>query len=218
MFMFTGKMRLVSVVMALVTMALSGIAMAQNDAPRQGRRGGRMGGRVSVATVPVAALASALNLTADQKTKITAIQSKYQAESKALRPTPGGAPDPSSRQKMRDLTQQTTTEIEAVLTDAQKAKVPDLLKEMGMLRGIGIPLEAVGELKLTEDQKTKLADIAKQTAEKMQGLAPEARREGMQEAMKDAREKAMSLLTDAQKKTLKKYARPANRVGNRRDA
>ncbi len=69
-----------------------------------GRRGG---GPLTVASVPVEALAKPLSLTADQKTKITGIQAKYREDMRALFPQggrggpgggrPGGGPGANAR-------------------------------------------------------------------------------------------------------------------------
>lgn len=207
----TGKFVLMTA-LTLTLAATTVVAFAQ-DAPgqaqpggrqgRQGQRGGR--GRVSVATVPVAALDSALKLTGEQKTKIKAIHDKLAEEMKGARPAPGSPPDPAAMQKLRDLNQQAVKDIEAILTDDQKAKLPDTIKELGALRNAGIPLEVVGDLKLTADQKTKIAAIAKEAQDKVSNLTPEERRAKMRETMQESRDKTMALLTDAQKKVITKF-------------
>jgi protein-tyrosine-phosphatase len=200
-------------------MTASVVASAQppGGGPRgqRGPRGGQMGRAATLATVPVAALEPALKLTADQKTKIAAIQEKYQAESRGLRPQPGGPPDPSAREKLRELNRQATAQIEATLTAEQKAKAPDALKQMTTLRSLGIPLEALGELKLTDAQMKQLDGIAKAAQEKMQAIPQEQRRERMREMMQESQSKAMAVLTEPQKAVAQKHQQRRRDRGNR---
>src|SRR5262249_12006153 len=140
-------------------MALSVTAFAQGE-PGQGggqgggRRFGRQGGRgMGLAMIPVAALDAELKLSADQKTKITAIHAKFEADTKDLRPQPGAQPDQANFQKLRELSQQANQDIQAVLTDQQKAKLPVATRNLMMLRTVGIPIQVYGDLKLTDSQK-----------------------------------------------------------------
>src|SRR5437016_7587999 len=86
----------------LLSAAVCISAAAQQPGPpgggRQGGRGGGFGGgmrggrQVSVANVPVEALEKPLSLSADQKTRITAIQTKAREEMRGMFPQggPGG--------------------------------------------------------------------------------------------------------------------------------
>jgi hypothetical protein len=181
----------------------------------RGQRGQRQGARgargASLATLPVKTLDSILKLTADQKTKVTAIQEKYAADAKPLRPTPGQPADPANTAKLRELGQQASKDIEAVLTADQKTKWADARKDFALFAAAGIPPALYGELKLSADQKTKLEALAKETAEKTRGLAPDQRRAANQEA----RQKAADILTADQKAAIEKY-RKENPRGRRR--
>ena len=151
-----------AVLALLLSLSVAAVAQDNGTAAPQGRRGQRGQGRqVTVAMVPVSALATELNLTADQKTKLTDIQTKYQDAAKALRPAPGTPPDPANRQKMMDLTRQANQDMEVVLNDTQKQKLPETLQEFSTVRAAGIPLEVYSDLKLTDDQKRQIADISK---------------------------------------------------------
>ncbi len=95
----------------IVTMSLPAVAQ-QPGAPgggqgrgqgrgggQRGGFGGRGGGQLTLANVPVEALAKSLGLSADQKTKIEAIQTKHREETRALFPRggrggPGGGGGP----------------------------------------------------------------------------------------------------------------------------
>jgi len=69
-------------------------AQAAPAAGRQGQRGNRGGRAVTLATIPVNTLETILKLTADQKTKVAAIQEKFTADVAPLRPQQGQPANP----------------------------------------------------------------------------------------------------------------------------
>ena len=175
----------------------------------QGQRGqGQRGGRVSLATLPVKALDTALKLSDDQKTKITAIQDKYRTDAQALRPAQGAQPDPANREKLRDLSTKANSDIEAILTKEQNDKVKDTLKELTSLARAGIQPALALEQNLTADQKTKIAAIAADVQQKTQGGGDR------RAAMEEARTKVDAILTTEQKAARDKFM--AERGRNRR--
>jgi hypothetical protein len=203
-------------------LALSSISFGQAPAAgQQGQRGqgrqGRQGGRgaQSLGAIPVAMLDEALKLTADQKTKVTAIHDKYVAETKDLRPKPGEQADPANATKIRDLGRTATTDIQALLTDEQKEKLKELRLVLTGFSTAGIPLDIVGDLKLTAEQKTKLAAIAKDVADKTKDFTPEDRRTKGREINQAARTQAEALLTAEQKTAIEKYNKEHPRPGRR---
>jgi protein CpxP len=181
----------------------------QNQAG-QGRGQGRRGGRISLATLPVATLDTALKLTADQKTKVTAIQEKYRTDSQALRPAQGAQPDPANAQKLRELTMKTNTEIEAILSKDQNEKFKEIVKELTGITRAGIPAALALELDLTADQKAKIEAIAKETQTKVQSGGDR------RAAMEEARTKIDAILTAEQKAKRDKFmAERGNRTRRR---
>jgi len=193
---------------------------------RQGRggqgRGGQFGrgGQVTLVTVSPNVLGSELSLTDDQKTKIKGIQEQAAKDLQALRPQAGGgapANPQETQQKRRDITMKATTDIQAVLTDDQKTKSGPLLKKLTAVQSVGIPIGVYGDLKLTDDQVTKLTDVsAEVTKERTQKLADAqaaqqagdtAKAQEIRQSMRTTgpNEKAMAILTDAQKEAVTKY-------------
>jgi Spy/CpxP family protein refolding chaperone len=85
----------------------------------QGRKGGGGGGRGGrggmTAEARVTALDQAVALTADQKTKITAIYTKLQEKIQAI-------PQEERFAKMQELNQAASKEVRALLTPEQQAK------------------------------------------------------------------------------------------------
>jgi len=185
---------------------------------RQGR--GQGGGRgAALATIPIATLDSYLKLTADQKAKITAIQAQYKEDMKAFVPAQGGTPpDPQTAQDMRQKSRAVSTkadaDIKAVFTDDQTKAVDTMNKDLQAYRGVGIPVEILPDLKLTEDEHTKIATIADDSQKEMAAKRQEAQQAGgdpaaMRQAMTDMRkathDKIIAVLTTSQKATLEAY-------------
>lgn len=199
---------------ALGLSLIAGPMLAQ-AAPAAGRgqgRGQNRGARgVSLANLPLNTFDSILKLTADQKTKATAIQEKYTADTKPLRPTQGQPADPANTAKLREVTTQANKDLEALLTDDQKTRWTAARKDLVLYTSAGIPLALFTELKLTDDQKAKLQAIQKETTEKAQALPQDQRRAAMQEA----RQKAAEVLTADQKAAIEKYNKEHPRARRR---
>jgi len=214
-------------ILLAVTINTSAFAQGQPPGGGGGGRGfgrGGFGGQPSLATTPVPYLAWALNHNDDQKTKIQAVQDKVRTDMRAaFQPDASGQrPDPATAQaKMKEVQDQAKTDIEAVLTDTQKKKTESVLKEAGTYNSVGLPLGAVPDLKLTADQKTKLADIGAAVAKEQQATMKEmqdARQNqdqqkmqelftSMQSSRKATQEKVQAILNDEQKAALDKYVK-----------
>ncbi len=202
-----GSLLLIPAVSAIAQEAPApGNAQGQGQ-PQRGQRGGR-GGQLSLISVPVSALKSGLKLTDDQAKKIEEIQKKTRADLRALR-QPGQQQTPEDFQKMRELNTKATKEIEALLNDEQKKAAPALVKEFSSFALVGLPITILESLKLTDDQKKKILEIADKTQKEMAALTPEERRQKGRELRQSSREEASKLLTDDQKKILEKAQQEA---------
>jgi Spy/CpxP family protein refolding chaperone len=190
-------------------MGLSVVAQAQQPGqPGQGRGQGRgQRGQASLATLPIDTVAKLLSLTADQKTKVAAIQTKLQEDSRALRPQQGQQPDPAARQKRAELNTEAIKQIDAILTDEQKKKFSSARDEMAVLRAVGAPMGMMGELKFSDEQKKKIADMQKENQAKLQGLSREERQAKGREMQQEMRTKVEALLTAEQKAQIEKYVK-----------
>jgi Spy/CpxP family protein refolding chaperone len=214
----SGKLIALAAVAATLSVGITAVAQ-QPPGGGGGRRqgGGRGFGAPTLANTPAAVLADGLKLSATQKAKVQAIQDQYRKDMTALRPPQGQQPaDPQEmRQKMTSLTEETTKSIEGVLTAEQNKQAPAFLKSVGGYRTVGIPLEVVPDLKLTSDQKSKIAAIADAAQKQIQDEIAKAQAvgggqggggfQGIQELMKANRDKAAAVLTPSQKATLDKY-------------
>jgi Spy/CpxP family protein refolding chaperone len=206
-------MNLIQKISVLGGIALS-LAIVASPAMAQGGNGGgggrRRGGQVNISQIPVKILAPALKLTDDQKTQIFAIETKLQADIKALE-------EPNIPQQSRPLIQKANADITALLTDDEKALVPALNNDIQALNTAGVPTAALEELNLTDDEKTQIIKIGTDARADMRAKMQAANGDQTQtrQIMTDSRAAALALttavLTDDQKTILKKY--PAQQFG-----
>ena len=96
---------------------------------------------------------------------------------------PGGGP--AIFEKMRGLEDKAVKQIEAMLTDSQKKAVPDAMKELSALGPAGIPLDVLGDLKLTADQKSRIIAISTKSQQDLRQKLDEARQSGDFQAFRE---------------------------------
>ncbi len=179
-------------------LAISAPVLAQGAAAggggRQGRGQGRGARGVTVATIPADTLNYLLTLKDEQKTKIADIQKKLAEDRKAAT---------GDRPKMTELNTKATEDINALLTTDQKDKLKEHLPVLALLQqSRAIPLAALPALKLTDDQKLKIKDAAKETQDKITALPQADRRTGRMPLLTEFKTKVEALLTDDQKKVI----------------
>ena len=198
---------------ALVVSAPASAQPAQGQGPGQGR------GPATLASIPVDLLAGPLKLTDDQKTKIKASQEKVvKATAEAGKAAGAGGRGDAGLQAVRDARQAANKEITAVLTSEQKGKVEGVVREFGSYQQVGIPLQVLGDLKLTDGQKSKIKPIAEEMQKKVQELRAGGRqpdRQVMQQMRQDYAAKVTAILTVEQKAAIEKWrkANPMPRPG-----
>src|SRR5205814_6503 len=111
----------------------------------------------------------------------------------------------------RALTSQANSDILAALTPEQQSTLRSASRGMSTLNNVGIPPALAMELKLTEDQKTKLGQIATEVRDK---LKTGAKKRDLQLEVKPRVE---AILTADQKAIVEKYV-AAHRKGKRKPA
>jgi hypothetical protein len=206
----TTLCRLIALTAAIGAVVISNVPVLAQGPPagpggfggRGGGRGGFGGGRggfgqrqITAATLPVETLDAIVKLTPTQKTKITQLHDGFTKSMMAMRPQPGAPPDPAMRQKFGAAITQANQAIDAVLTAPQKTKLAAAAKDLALYRLAGIPFPLYGQIQLTAAQKTGLAQIQQSVS------GPQADRN----ARRAARDKAVALLTPAQKALVDKY-------------
>lgn len=157
------------------------LAAACSIAQGPGMGGPRMGGPrrpMTLAGAPIEALQKGLALKPDQAKKIGGIIDKLRSERRAMfegmrgGPGMGGPGGPGGgmqamMQKMQTGEKKATDQINAILTPAQRAKTPALIKQLDAARSIGIPAQVVPDLKLSPAQITKMEALAKTQRDQM---------------------------------------------------
>jgi len=217
--------------------ALAQADPAQPPARRQGR-GGRGGfglgarfGQLTLVNVPADVLATELKLTDEQKTAIAAVRTKMRTDMQAaFQPSADGTrPDRQAMTaKMTEINDKTTKDIDAILKDDQKAQSVALVKNLQSLVTLRVPLQTYSDLKLTADQKTKLAaaaaEVAKDRTAKQAEVAAarqagdQAKAQELQRAMfgnGQPDDKALAILTADQKEIVTKYIKDNPQRGRR---
>ena len=186
-------MRVAAVLAALTMMSVP--SFAQQGGGRPGGGGGfggfgggqfgRGGGELTVVQIPVAVLTPALKLTADQSSKIKAMQDKLDAARKAMRPAGfgggagGGGFDREAMQQMmeemrakqeqiRNEETKNSKAIEAMLTPDQATALKAAMPGWKTMQQFGL-LQYAADLNLTPAQMAVLEKAAKERAAMMQG-------------------------------------------------
>jgi hypothetical protein len=166
--------------------------------PGQGPGGGRgmRGGRgASLAMLPVSVLDAITPLKADQKAKITAIQDKARADMKT-----------ADRGGRGPIFEKATADVKAVLTPAQTASVEKSFPTLMLIgQSRAIPLGALGDVKLTKAQMTKIMGFTAPVAAQMKGLQGPDRMAKMQQAGPALKTQIDGVLTKSQKDIIAKY-------------
>jgi Spy/CpxP family protein refolding chaperone len=194
-----------SAMVALVaTVALTSTAFAQRGGGRGGFGFGGRGGGLAMLRMPE--VQTELKLTDDQKTKVSALSEKIQAERR------------NSGQNFRDLSDEERQKMMAERRASEDKQLGEILNADQMKRYHQLQLQQTGmmavtqkevadQLNLTADQKTKIQEIvAAQQAEMrsaFQGGGGGGDRSAMREKMmamrKQTDDKIAAVLTDDQK-------------------
>jgi hypothetical protein len=130
-----------------------------------------------------------------------------------------GGISPEDVKKLQTVSDKASSKIEAVLTSDQKKALPGALKEIGTMRNAGIPVQTLGDLKLTSAQKAKISSIADKAQKDMEVKMKAANGDFMslgpvfQQARQKTHTDVMATLTTAQKGVIEKYEKEHPRRG-----
>jgi len=121
----------------------------------------------------------------------------------------------ANMEKMRALEDKTVKQIEAVLTDSQRRALPGAMKELGAFGPAGIPLDVLGDLKLSSDQKSRIVAIAEKSQQEMRAKMDEARQSGdfqaireiMQANRENVHKQVMAVLNADQRALVEKFVK-----------
>jgi hypothetical protein len=164
--------------------------------------------RIELAEIPVPVLASALGLTATQRSTVDEIRQKLDADLKALQPKQGAGPGPAG-QAQRELLEKAHASIDSLLTPDQKARVAKLSYRLVLLGLAGIPLDALADMNLTSDEMDRIGEAAagmlKDAPARIAETPPGERIAKTRQALADLRAAAVAILTPDQKQKLEEY-------------
>jgi hypothetical protein len=202
-----GKALTGAIVAVGLACVVIGSASAQTAPPTPGAQSGtpraRGGGRrnVSLYSIPISALDYVVKLTAEEKTKITAIRETAAADIKAE----------TDRTKRRPIETKASDDIKAVLTTDQASTFDQYLPGLTLVeQSQAIPLKVLADIKLTEDQISKLHPLVTDTTDKIKALSTEDRRTKRPEILADFKTKVDAILTPDQLAIIAKATPPAD--------
>ena len=194
---------------AALVVASIGLAGAQGGQGRGGFGQGRGGGFGGLALLNIPEVQQELKMTQPQIDKVgPKVQEVRQARSELFQGG-GGPPSPEALQKIQEMQDKAAADI---LDTKQLKRYHQLELQQAGANAFG--RKAVADaLKLTEDQKSKIQGIQQDTRQKQMELGQSLRGGGgqpsqedfqqmmtkMQAIQKEASEKTMAVLTDAQK-------------------
>lgn len=207
---------------SLLTLAVVALvaspALAQRQRPQGGAGGFGFGGRglAGVQLLGNKSVQEELKITDEQKEKITPVLTKI---SEKQRDAFGKLRDLSAeerREKMQELQKEMTAmneqglkDVMPILTTDQTKRFKQIQIQVRGLEAYSDP-EVVSALKLTDEQKDDIKKVNEEMAKQMREMFQPGGGGNFQEAQrkmtalrKETNEKVQSMLTDAQKKTLK---------------
>ncbi|MBV6458124.1 MAG: hypothetical protein HONBIEJF_01247 [Fimbriimonadaceae bacterium] len=159
-------------------LVLGAVAFAQDQGGGRGGRGGGFGmrgmqgrGGTPLALVNRTDVQADLNLTADQKSKLTALREKQQEEMRAnMENMRGGGGDREEMMKQfREMQEKNDKAVAAILTEEQNKRIREIWVQLNGNRAI-LDEKVQTELGFSAEQKTKVKDLQTKQQEAMQSL------------------------------------------------
>ncbi len=203
-------------------MALSIVSVFSVSAMAQGRGGGGGpgGGRMGMGGGPIGLMMmkevrDELKLDEEQVKELDEMGKSMRDSFAGMRPQGGGAPDPAAMQEAMEKMRKSMAELESKLEDMLDPKQMDrlvgLVIQRENLRALSSKMVAE-RLEITDEQKTKMAELEKENGEKMRemftgGFSPEMR-DKIRVAREEADEKIKGLLTSTQKELMETLKGP----------
>jgi len=176
-----------------------------------GMMGGGMGGAGVTGLLMMKEVREELKLDEDQVAELEDLGKAMMESMKNMRPQGGGGQPPNAQdrqammEKMQKANEENEAKVEEILDPKQFDRLVGLYIQASKLQSLNSKLVAT-RLGITEDQKTKMAEIAKANGEKMRelfqgGFGPDAR-EKMGKMRDEAEAKIKEVLTDKQKQDM----------------
>ena len=193
------KLNKLAVIVVLAAVACS--AMAQGGGG--GRRGGgqRGGGNpyAPMTLVRNEAVQKELNITEDQKTKITDLQASLRTKSQEAR-TAAGTDRQAQQEAMTKVNADAAKALNEILTADQQKRLRELQIQWSGVGLIATDKELQSALSITDDQLTKIKDL--QTRQQAANREAQQSANGDRAAITEARQKNEKILVDEINKVL----------------
>lgn len=199
-------------VMALVAVGLTAVrASAQDQAnPPQRQRGqGFMRGGSGLMLLRSDVVAKDLDLSTEQKESLTKLGDEARKQRTELRDSLKDASQEERRAKMSAAEKEIDGKVDAVLNEKQRARLKEIKLQVRGASALTQP-EIADALKLTDEQKTKLADLAKERRDASRAAFQDASgdraaaREKLATLNKESNSKMQAVLTTEQAEQFEK--------------
>lgn len=187
-------------------------AVAQQATPPTAPEAAQKAGARDMVDMRLQRMSQHLNLTEEQKSRLTPILKNEAEQARAIRQDTSLTPD-QRRAKVKELRQSTRAQIETILTAEQRQKMATFAAQrgQGMHPGRGMGMNATPnmdrlskELNLTDEQKAKLQPLFEEHRKQMQSiwqdtsLTPEQKRAKAKELRQSHHQQMMAVLTPEQ--------------------
>ncbi|MDE3084773.1 MAG: hypothetical protein KGJ37_06100 [Verrucomicrobiota bacterium] len=156
-------------------------------------------------------VAEHLGLTSDQKAKMKAIRAQTSEAVKTVKANTTLTPE-QQHEQIAVLYKSSHDQMTALLTPEQRGRLAEIMSHPQLLRAMvkkHLRMEqTLKQLALTPEQRTKIHDIRRQTAESVKSiradatLTPEQKKAKAHEAMRTSRDQVRGVLTPDQQKKL----------------
>jgi Spy/CpxP family protein refolding chaperone len=186
---------------AIVVLAC--LLVATPMASAQGRRGGLrfFGGASPTDLASLDQVQNELKFSDEQKTKVGELADQYRSDRRDLFQQGFG---PETRQKMEQLSRDSSAKVFEILDDTQRGRLTGILIQVNGARALNEPV-VTEALKFTDEQAAKLAEVNeanldafRSARDEMDGLSDDERRAKITQMADDAEQKMMDVLTTEQ--------------------
>jgi Spy/CpxP family protein refolding chaperone len=191
-----------------LVLGLGLVALVAPSALAQGPRGGGFGGGGGAMLLSNKSVQQELKLDAEQVEKATKLSDEQRTKMREAREKLQDLSQEERQTKMRETMMAANEESHKAIASMLKPEQEKRFHQISLQqRGVNAFSDAKvqGQIKITDEQKTKLADIAKELGDKRREVMQEnqgdfaAAREKLAPINKEAHEKAAALLSDDQK-------------------
>lgn len=194
-----------SVCVSCLSLALIGTMAQHAEAQRRGRSGLRLGNVTASQVLILEDAQEELKLSDEQTAKIAIIDQAFTTDRRKMFAEVSKESGDRGR-KLTEMNKQTAAKIDAVLDEPQRKRLQEILLQVNGAVALEQD-EMAATLGITEDQKSKLAEVRRSNAKvrrethaKLDGSSSQTLANKMAELHREAEKKLLEVLTDQQRK------------------